>query len=173
MSPLSRSKGWVMAWALSILTGCGSPPPPATEPEPPALSYADALQIYNQELLALDRLKAERDKLQQSLTPDASELVGGLLEQAGEARAEMQQALEDLDVPGQSAGQSADREEDTAEADPLQALGQQLRDAQQERTDRRDETLARIAELEQQIAEQQKRVDRAKVDKDAAEASRP
>ena len=77
--------------------------PPEPDPEPELLGYAEALQIYNQELLALDRLKAERDKLQQSLEPDASELVAGLLEQTGEARAEVGQALEDLGIPSESA----------------------------------------------------------------------
>jgi hypothetical protein len=157
----------VIVSGLLIVGGCGSPPPPDVEPEPETLSYAEALQIYNQELLALDRLKNERDKLQKSLTPDATELVGGLLEQAGDARAEMNQALKDLggvDV-------AADTEDGEEKEDPLKALGQQLQQAQQDRADRQTEIEARIAELEQEIAEQQKRVDRAKADKDAAEAS--
>ncbi len=155
---------WVIGITLLTVVGCGAPPPPATEPEPERLSYVEALQIYNQELAALDRLQAERDRLQQSLTPDASELVGGLLEDASGARAELQQTLEDLDV--------ADPDAAGADEDPFAGLGNQLRQAQQEREENRDEILARIAEVEQEIAEQQKRVERAKVDKDAAEAAR-
>jgi hypothetical protein len=154
--------------SLSTISGCGSPTPPPEEPEPFVLSYAEALQIYNQELMALDRLKAERDRLKQSLTPDASELVGGLLEQTDAARAELQGALEDLGaVPEQP-----ETDESAAQDDPLAALGQQLNQAREEREQQREEVVRRIAELDQEIAEQEKRVERAKADKEAAEAAR-
>ena len=156
----------VIGIMLLTVVGCGAPPPPEPEPEPEpkTLSYVEALQIYNQELAALDRLRAERDRLQQSLTPDATELVGGLLEDAGAARAELQQTLEDLDIADPDSAETGE--------DSLGQLGDQLRQAQQEREGNRDEVVARIAEIGQEIAEQQKRVDRAKVDKDAAEAAR-
>ena len=158
----------VLSLALTTLIGCGAPPPPPEEPEPEVLSYADALQIYNQELMALDRLKAERDRLQKSLQPDATDLVGNLLGQTEEARAELQKTLEDLGaVP-----EVSESEESEAQEDPLAALGQQLNEAQQDREQQQDEVNRRIAELDQEIAEQEKRVERAKADKEAAEATR-
>ncbi len=91
----------VFAVLIGMLTlyGCSTPEPepePQPEPQPEKLSYSEALQVYNQELIALDRLKAEREKLQQSLNPDALGVIGGLLEQAVGAEAELQNTLDDL-----------------------------------------------------------------------------
>jgi hypothetical protein len=159
----------VLIFALTIVSGCGSPAPPPDEPEPEeVLSYADALQIYNQELMALDRLKAERDRLQGSLEPDVNDLVGNLLGQTEEARAELQETLEDLGA----APERTESEESEPQEDPLAALGQQFDEARQEREQQQDEVIRRIAELDQEIAEQEKRVERAKADKEAAEAAR-
>ena len=151
--------------SLVFYSGCGKPDTP---PEKEKLSYADALQIYNQELMALDRLKAEREKLEQSLAPDAADLVGNLLERAGDYQAELERSLEDLDLPGGTAAT-----EGTDAQQTLDGLADKLNESKQRQRVDRDEVTARIAELDEEIAEQQARVDRAKADRDAAEEERP
>ena len=85
-----------------------------------------------------------------------------------EQAADMQETLEDLGA----APEPTASEESEPQEDPLAALGQQLDEARQEREQQQDDVIQRIAELDQEIAEQEKRVERAKADKEAAEAAR-
>lgn len=164
-----------------ILLTCGCAPAAKEEPSKPKLSYAEALAIHNQELAALDRLKVQRQVLQQQLSAPSLESVAGILDSAQQLQGELHSTLDDLNLPQASGDESAsppgseadasDRPADQA-ADPLQQLKSDLQAAQEQQSNQRKEIEQQIADLDRQIAEQQIRVDRADADRKAAEATR-
>jgi hypothetical protein len=145
------------------LGGCG-------KTQKPAPDYAEALEIYNAETEALDRLTAQREALRLELeAPQPQELAEQALGQAIELGGELSGALKDLSGPeGAQAAEEATQKQDEL----LASVEQRLTDAKTRGAARKSEISTRIAALDQQIAEQQKRVDRARADRDAAEAAR-
>ena len=160
----------LMRWTLPIvliqlgLTGCG-----ATKVEESGLSYAEALDIYNKELANLDRLKEKRQVLAQQLNPSGLEAVGELLQGAVDLQKENVETIKELADPG---GVLKDGETDRKQKDLIGSFAEQLEGIQQGQEDAKPEIQVQIKELDSQIAEQQKRVDRAKADRDAAEEAR-
>jgi hypothetical protein len=137
------------------------------------LSYPEAVAIYNAELETLQRLEAQRAALQQQLEPTTRDVIGGLLgeatKMAGQLRGELKGTLEDLDDPAGTADQLADpsaAEEAAGDLSVKIELEGSVTDEQ------RQEIQAQITKLDAEIAAQEARVERAKADRDAAEARR-
>jgi len=165
----------VLGLTALVVGGCGQ-----TKESGP--SYAEALAIYNQEVLALNTLRQERDKLRQALeAPETSNLdvakqLLGNVADVQDAQKELAGVLEDLGGPGAAL---ADDETDQKQKDLIGAFNRQVDQAEQQQQEKAEkwktESKAietQIAKLEGDIAEQQRRVDLAKADKDAAEAAR-
>ncbi len=159
-------------------------------PAKPKLTYVEALAIYNQEVAALDRLKIQRQTLQQQLDMPSLGSVSDLLGSAGKVQEELDATLKDLGMaPGRASSDDEKAKKTTGAStkpgskpaaepaeepapDPLQQLSSELKAVQAKQDDQRVEVEKEIADLDVQIAEQQTRVDRAKADREAAEASR-
>lgn len=163
-------------------------------PAKPKLTYVEALAIYNQEVAALDRLKIQRQTLQQQLDMPSLGSVSDLLGSAGKVQEELDATLKDLGMAPGRASSDDEKAKKTKGAstkpgskpgskpavepaeepapDPLQQLSSELKAVQAKQDDQRVEVEKEIADLDVQIAEQQTRVDRAKADREAAEASR-
>jgi hypothetical protein len=166
----------VMASAVltaMVTTGCSKA---ATE----GLSYAEALAIYNDEVHALDRLLAQRDTLQQELdSPPPSQYLDAaqqLLGDTSELSKQLSGTLQDLAGPTSAlGGEEAQRRQDELVGSVTDQI-EQAKASQQQKTQqwetRKKEISAKIVELDKQVVVQQKRVDRALADKDAAEAAR-
>ena len=167
-----------LAWVLSCLflplatTGCGNQPT-----APPTPSYADLLVIYNAELEALDRLESHRDKLlaryhalkEPPKTVAARDMLKGLLDQAGEAKRQNEDALPaDADALLDRALENANQVEAIASQvlDAATAPTPEVSAAKQQQLDQIQGELERLA---QQISGQKKRVDRARDARDAAD----
>ena len=157
------------------LFGCGGP---TAERGP---SYAELVTIYNAELQALDRLERKREELiskhQASLGPSAegaAKAIDALLSSAN-------QAGKQLDLDGVSdSNDLLDRAVEHAEK--TQDLTSELLESVSSAAEPTEEEVQKQAELsqqferdlaaiEQQIAEQKTRVDRALKARDAAEAA--
>jgi hypothetical protein len=150
--------------ALGIV-GCGDVPKPPSGP-----SYAEALAIYKDELAVLDRLKAQRDALAQQLKPQGADVARQLLEQTTDLQKELAGTLKDL---SSDTGGAIDADKvDEQQKGLLENVAKQLQNAEQQQAATSKEIEAQIATLDADIAEQQKKVDRAAADKDAAEAAR-
>ena len=164
----------LLAGATTLLNiGCGP-----VEKRP---SYADLVVIYNAELAALDRLERKKADLivdfEKQLAPKVDDALQALsdvlstaaaanrdgtafdatdpndmLDQAIENAAKMQQATSQLleVAAGQASGETAEQ----ATAESLYS----------------EELKAQLAALDEEIAEQQARVDRARLARNAAEA---
>lgn len=149
------------------MSGC------AAEEKPQELSYAEALSIYNAELETLQRLQAQRSALQEKVEPSAEEMLGGLLgeasKMAGELRGEIKQSIEDVDDP---AGTATELEDPTTGENVLGELSNQLEGQAVASDAGRAVIEAQIAKLDEEIAGQELRVERARADRDAAEARR-
>lgn len=159
-----------LVWlSLACLSGCGEPQQKQPAEEPP-ISYADALTIYNEELRVLDRLKAERAELRKVLEGDASlELVEEVLGQSAELRGELIDTLGDLDG---ARGEEEANQLDALQKQKLQEIEQTIASEKKSRQQDRPDIEQRIKQLDEQIAQQQKKVDRALADKEAAEKRR-
>lgn len=163
--------GAVLSGLITI--GCGTSAP--GEP-----SYAETLAIYNEEVRSLDRLTGQRDKLQQELdSPPAVMYLDAAAQLLGDTSGLSKELSSTLqDITGQvnpSGGEEAQQRQDEligSVTDQIeQAKDKQKAKAQQWQI-RKKEIAAKIAELDVQIADQQKRVDRAMADKNAADAAR-
>lgn len=165
----TRIMGAAASLSLAILTACGEPQqkPPADEPP---ISYAEALTIYNQELGALDRLKARRSDLQKSLEADSSlELVEEVLGQSAELQSELIETLGDLEG---AAGEEEANQLDALQKQKLDEIKQTIASEKKSPQDAKPDIEQQIKQLDEEIARQQQRVDRALADKEAAEARR-
>ncbi len=179
MGKYSRSKANRLLGLTLILLACACAPATKEEPSKPKLSYVEALAIHNQELAALDRLKAQRQGLQQQLSAPSLEGVAGILDSAQQLQGELHSTLDELnlsqapsDDPSKGAGaEGANRPAEEA-ADPLEQLRTNLQTAKEQQANQKDEIEKQIADLDRQIAEQQIRVDRADADRKVVEASR-
>ena len=142
-------------------------------------SYADLVVIYNAELATLDRLEAKKAKLiedfekqHQPNAEDALQAITGALNSANETE-EQQTAANEL-----SPKDDLDRAVENAER-MQEATSQLLAAAEQANAANgalgsasvpySEELTAQLAALDQEIAEQQARVDRAREARDAAE----
>lgn len=172
------SLGHRAAVATLLLVLCGTSGCGKKEPAGP--SYAEALTIYNQEVQRLDRLKQQRDELQQRLVPPATEglekAAVELLSNSAEMRKSTVDVLKDLGGGGvlpetEGVGDKQQKMLDAVQQQ-LEAVNKQKAQQQKEFEAKRKEVEARIAELDRQIAEQQQKVARAKADLDRAEAAR-
>jgi DNA repair exonuclease SbcCD ATPase subunit len=174
---------------VSVLATFGCAPTAESDVEP-ALSYAEAVTIYNQELAALHTLQQQRQSLQQQIDMPSLGGVSDLLESAGKLQGELGETLDELSNPtgkanakpkatdqvdtpdnGEASADTAGREANKA-ADPLEQLSAEIKAVGEKQNAKVAEIEAQIADLDQQIVEQQARVDRAKADRDAADAAR-
>jgi hypothetical protein len=167
MKPILTFKTLVVGLVTSIaLCGCGSG-------ESDELSYAEALSIYNAELETLERLQAQRAKLQVQMEPSAGDMLGDLLGEAskfaGEYRSELKQSIEDVDDP---AGSAAELDIPTVGENVLGELNRKLEGNAAVSDEVRAEIAAQIAKLDVEIAAQEERVARAKAERDAADVRR-
>ncbi|OHB80338.1 MAG: hypothetical protein A2W31_15310 [Planctomycetes bacterium RBG_16_64_10] len=154
------------------LTSCSTP-------KPAGPSYAEALAIYNQEVLALDRLREQQDQLKLALVepePSNLQVAEQLLGSTAEMQKELIGVLQDVGDPG---GTLKEGETDQKQKDLIGAVTRQFDEAKQKEQQeaaawqqKKLQIEAQIADLDKAIAAQQQRVDRAKADRDAAEAAR-
>ena len=159
--------------AAVAMTGC-------SKPAPKGPSYAEALAIYNDEVQALDRLKEQRSKLQQQLDspPPTSDLDAAalLLGNTADLSKEISGAIKDLAGPNSPVGgEEAQRRQDEligSVTDQIEKAKASQKQKTEEWEAKKKKIVVKVADLKKQIAEQKKRVERAKADKLAAEAAR-
>lgn len=162
----------VFSVAALALSGCVK-----VEDKP---SYAELVSIYNAELETLDRLEkkraervAEYEAQLQPQEDEALQALSSLLGSASEARREGASELPaDPNAMLDQAIANAEQMEKSA-AELLEAAAGQAGSRPPDRESIEalysEEFKAKLAELDQQIAEQQARVDRARQARDAAE----
>ena len=161
---------------LGISPGCGGPP--SAEQSGP--SYAELLSIYNSELDALDRLERKREELilrheaqLQPSTEDAVAALNALLASANEAGVKLN--LSDTADPDELLDRAVEHAEKTQDI-AAQLLESASADAEpsEEEAQRRakltEQFESELAALNEEIAQQKERVDRASSARDAAEA---
>jgi hypothetical protein len=174
--------GYLRLWSVVGLSGLGvlcagcQPTVRVKEDEP---SYAELVEIYNLELETLDRLEKKRQDLIDAHTVSANssgeealKVLGGVLgsvagdqgEGAADVPADPQDALD-------QAIANAEKVEDIA-SQMLETTTRALADEGEETLQLDEETKAELEKLDQDIAQQKERVERARQERDAAEAKR-
>ena len=147
------------------------------ETSQPGPSYADLVVIYNSEVEALDRLESKRETLLEKIetvthppAPDnTADVLKGILESAEDLNQKRDAELSaDPNVLLDQALENADQAKSLA----AQVLEEATRPSEQEATVDNEELTslqAELGQLDQAIAEQKDRVERARKNRDAAE----
>ena len=140
-------------------------------------SYADLVVIYNAEVEALDRLQKKHDELleklelltQPSKADKAADMLKGFLETAGDLKRKHKDRLpEDPNELLDLALENTDK----AEVIASQVIDAVSTPSEEEASARQEELISlrvKLAELDKEIAEQEKRVERARKNRDVAE----
>lgn len=157
---------------LALVTICGALGCGATADKP---SYADLVVVYNAELESLDRLEQKRAKLvadyEATLRPSSDEALQSLLGELGGAGSEKPKldAADPNELLDQAIANAEHVEDKTAEL--LKAVSEQSA-AETDNLEPlySEEFKQKLAEMDEEIAAQKARVERARKARDAAES---
>ena len=155
------SQNCVLLPLALLLNGCAQP-----QEETTALSYSEAITIYNQELDLLDRLKKEQSDLRQDRAPRGFSFAEKLLDDATDLQEQFNKALDELDPT--LLNDSSDLPSGEDKADSFGEVREQVRQLREESEEDVQAAKDRLEELDKEIAEQEKRVQQAKDDLEAA-----
>ena len=177
MNRFSRNVALLSITVASSLVGLvGCSPPAAKESGP---SYAELLSIYNSELQALDRLEGKRDELiamhQAALEPpteDAAQTLDSLLSSANEAVKQID--LEGVTDPNELLDRAVEHAAQAGEVasgllESVTAAAEPTEEELQKQAELTAQFERELAAIDDEIAAQQARVDRAREARDAAE----
>ncbi len=180
MHLFSRNVTLRSVFTISVLlglTGCSEP-----TAEDNGHSYVDLVTIYNAELQTLDRLERKREELkakhETALGPstiDATKALETILSSANEAGKQLD--LNDVTDPNELLDRTVAHAEKTKDltAELLESVSSATEPSEkdlQNKTKLTEQFEHKLAAIEKEIAEQKVRVDRARAERDAAEATR-